>query len=55
LRIASNTQSRDAKLALSEFIQGQPENNYRGCVKRGSEEEAKPKRKQRKTRDEDDE
>jgi hypothetical protein len=31
------------------------EDNHRICVRRGSIEEAKPKRKQRKTKDEDDE
>jgi hypothetical protein len=46
----------EEKLAnLEDEQQIEAEDDYRICVRRGSEEEAKPKRRQRKTRDEDDE
>ena len=38
---------------LDDDQQIEAEDNYRSCVKHGSEEEAKPKRKQRRTRDEE--
>ena len=40
---------------LDDEQQIEAEDEYRICVCRGSEEEAKPKRRQRKTREEDDE
>jgi hypothetical protein len=40
---------------LDDEQQIEAEDNYRSCVKHGSEEEAKAKRKQRKTKEEDDE
>jgi hypothetical protein len=39
--------------SLNDEQQMEAEDNYRSCVKHGAEEEAKPKRKQRKTRRED--
>jgi hypothetical protein len=40
---------------LDDEQQIEAEDNYRSCVKHGAEEEAKPKRKQRRTREEGDE
>ena len=36
-----------------EGVHFEAEDNYRSCVKHGSEEEAKPKRKSRKKQDDD--
>ena len=40
---------------LTDEPQIEAEDDYRICVRRGSEEEAKPKRKQHRTKQEDDE
>jgi hypothetical protein len=40
---------------LTDEQQIEAEDDFRICVRRGSEEEAKPKRKQRRAREEDDE